>query len=186
MGGEPSTVALLRQWRTADDARDKVVQRLYPGLEQIAAARLRQERNSSLSTGDLINDAVIRLLQAESLTPSDRIHFMALASQMMRRILIDHARAKGRDKRKHKKIELRTNLDGAPQRVDLISLDSALMRLRVLDQTLMELVEMRYFGGMSTSDIAEAMGVSEMTIKRKWQVARAWLADAMANPIEDD
>ncbi|CAN5276187.1 sigma-70 family RNA polymerase sigma factor [soil metagenome] len=185
MDQEPTTMALLREWHGGSNARERLLTRLHPDLMQIAAARLRRERNSSLSTGDLINDAVMRLIQIESLSANDRAHFIALASMMMRRILVDHARAKNSDKRKHVKIELRTNADG-DQRVDLASLDSALVRLRVLDETLMELVEMRYFGGMTTADIAEVSGLSEATVKRKWQVARAWLADALANPIDHD
>src|SRR3546814_4343624 len=96
---------------------------------------------------------------------------------MMRHILVDHARARGSSMRRHQKVELNTNIDDGHHRIDLNILDAALLRLRALDEQLMELVEMRYFGGMTTADIAEVIGVSEPTVKRRWQVARAWLAE---------
>lgn len=181
------TRLLLRNWRDGvADGRDQLIGKLYPELEQIAAARLRREQNSSLSTGDLINDAVLRLVQMERISLADKSHFIALASRMMRHILIDHARLRSSSKRSHRKVELSTQIEDGPRRIDLGALDAALMRLRVLDEELMEIVEMRYFGGMTTADIAEVMGVSEPTVKRRWQVARAWLADALANPIDPD
>lgn len=185
MAAEPNTNALLAGWQGGEDtARDRLIARLHPELAQIAAARLRGERNSSLSTHDLINDAVIRLIQIEPDGLTGRAHVMALASRLMRHILVDHARAKGSAKRAHVKVELCTNVDGA-QRFDLISLESALIRLGAIDAQLAELVEMRYFGGMSVSDAAAVTGLSEPTVKRRWQAARAWLADALANPIDD-
>jgi RNA polymerase sigma factor (TIGR02999 family) len=182
---EPITNALLARWQSGEgDARDRLIERLHPELAQIAAARLRGERNSSLSTHDLINDAVLRLVQIERMKLADRAHFMALASRLMRHILVDHARAKGSAKRAHVKVALCTNVDGG-QRFDLISLESALIRLGAIDPQLAELVEMRYFGGMSVADVALVAGLSEPTVKRRWQAARAWLADALANPIDD-
>jgi RNA polymerase sigma factor (TIGR02999 family) len=186
MQGEPVTTVLLREWQGgATGARDRLIGRLHPELTQIAAARLRREPGASLSSGDLVNDAVIRLIQAEGVTIADRAHFMALASRLMRNILVDHARAKAAAKRRHVRVELCTQVDGG-QRLDLNQLDSALIRLRALDEGLMELVEMRYFGGMTTADVALVTGLSEATVKRRWQVARAWLADALSHPIEDD
>lgn len=179
------TRILLQNWQDGLlDGRDTLIARLYPELAQIAAARLRREQDSSLSTGDLINDAVLRLVQMECISLADKSHFIALASRMMRHILVDHARARGSSKRRHQKVELNTNIDDGHHRIDLNILDAALLRLRALDEQLMELVEMRYFGGMTTADIAEVIGVSEPTVKRRWQVARAWLADAISNPIE--
>lgn len=186
MRGEPETVILLRAWRDgAPDARDQLIDRLHPELSQIAAARLRREQNASLSSGDLINDAVIRLIQGDGAEIADRAHFMALASRLMRNILVDHARAKATSKRRHVKVELCTAIDGG-QRLDLNLLESALIRLKVIDAGLVDLVEMRFFGGMTTADVAEVTGLSEPTVKRRWQVARAWLADALAHPIDDD
>lgn len=186
MQAEPVTSALLLQWQDGGaDARDRLIGRLYPELAQIAAARLRRERETSLSTGDLINDAVVRLIQIENIALADRAHFIALASRMMRRILVDHARSKSSSRRHHVKVELRTNVDGGI-RLDLASLDSALIRLKALDEGLADLVDMRYFGGMTIADVAQVTGMSEPTVKRRWQVARAWLTDALAHPIDHD
>jgi RNA polymerase sigma factor (TIGR02999 family) len=179
------TVTLFRRWHEGEtSARDRLIARLHPDLSQIAAARMRRERNSSLSTGDLINEAVLRLMKSERHALADRAHFIALASRLMRNILIDHARAKKSVKRDHARVELCTNVEGGEQRFDLIALDSALMRLGTIDPLLMEMVEMRYFGGMTVADIAEVTGLSEPTVKRRWQSARAWLLDALSNPID--
>lgn len=186
MRSEPSTNILLARWRDGEhDARDRLIARLHPELGQIAAARLRGEHNSSLSTGDLVNDAMMQLLQVDQGNLADRAHFMALASRMMRHILVDHARSKLAAKRRHARVELCTAIDGE-QRFDLIQLESALIRLGAIDPRLTELVEMRYFGGMSIADVAVVTGLSEPTVKRRWQAARAWLADALAHPIDDD
>jgi RNA polymerase sigma factor (TIGR02999 family) len=185
MDGEPKTAQLLAEWRGgAVDARNILIARLHPELSVIAAARLRAERGTSLSTGDLINESVMRIAQADGLSISDRTHMLALASRVMRNILVDHARQKSAGKRKHQRVELTTQVDGG-QRFDLLALDSALVRLKVLDSQLAELVEMRYFGGMTVEDVAEATGLSEPTVKRRWQVARSWLLDALQNPIDE-
>lgn len=185
MDREPNTNILLSRWQGGEDeARDRLFARLHPELAQIAAARLRGEQNSSLSTGDLINDAVLRLIQHDRNNLADRVHFIALASRMMRHILVDHARMKASDKRRHAKVELCTAVDGE-QRLDLIALESALIRLGAIDAQLTELVEMRYFGGMTVTDISMVTGMSEPTVKRRWQAARAWLMDALAHPIDD-
>ena len=185
MRSEPSTNILLAEWRSGKDrARDQLIARLHPELGQIAAARLRRERYSSLSTGDLVNDAVVQLINVDRESVADRAHFMALASRVMRNILVDHVRAKSASKRRHARVELCTAIDGG-QRFDLIQLESALIRLGAIDPQLTELVEMRYFGGMTTADVAIVTGWSEPTVKRRWQVARAWLVDALAHPIDN-
>ncbi|ESQ76893.1 ECF-type sigma factor [Asticcacaulis sp. YBE204] len=184
MAEEFYTRVLMGQWRDGlPEARDRLIGRLYPELSQIAAARLRREVNSSLSTGDLINDVVLKLMKVERIEVSDRAHLIALASRMMRNILIDHVRSKQSDKRQHKKVELTTRIEG-DQRLDLNALNSALIRLKAIDEALMELVEMRYFGGMTVEDIAAVSGLSEATVKRRWLVARAWLTDALMHPVE--
>lgn len=184
MDGEPKTAELLAEWRGgAINARNALIARLHPELSVIAAARLRAERGSSLSTGDLINESIMRIAATDGLSLTDRTHMLALASRIMRNILVDHARSKHAGKRSHHKVELTTKVDG-DQRFDLIALDSALVRLKVLDAQLAELVEMRYFGGMTVEDVALATGLSEPTVKRRWQVARSWLLDALNNPID--
>lgn len=178
--------ALLARWRAGDGAaRDMLIAALHDELSQIASHRLRRERGGSLMTGDLVNDAVIQLIRVDQAQLTGHAHFVALASRVMRNVLIDHARSKATDKRRHHKVELNTAVDGG-QRFDLIALDSALIRLGAIDARLMELVEMRYFGGMTLCDCAEVMGISEATAKRRWQTARAWLTDALTHPIDHD
>ncbi len=131
---------LIQRWRNGDgNARDALIARMLPELRQIAAARLRGEYNSSLSTDDLINDAVLRFMRLGTVSLMDRAHFIALASRIMRNVLTDYARAKQTDKRRPQKIELNTQVDGG-QRVDIESLNFALIRLSVIDPALMELV----------------------------------------------
>lgn len=161
-------------------ARDKLFACLYAELRQISAGMLRAERHSSLATDDLVNEAAIRLLQLDRIDWSDKSHFLALAARAMRRILIDHARRKNSDKRRHKKVTLVTRMEGVPGQLDFDILEKSLIRLSAIDSAKADIVELRYFGGLSLPEIAEVTGTSESTVKRQWRVARAWLADAMA------
>lgn len=175
---------LLQKWRDGDTAaRDLLVEILHPELKMIASAQLRRERNVSFSSGDLLNDAILRLVRLGQIDIADRAHIIALAARLMRNILVDHARSKQTDKRAHIKVELNPDLDGE-QRIDLIALESALMRLGVIDMQLADIIEMRYFGAMSLGDIAQVTSLSEATLKRRWRTARIWLADALENPID--
>lgn len=182
MEDDARTQRLIGLWRGGSaDGRDRLIARLHPELVQIAAARMRGEANCSLSTEDLVNDAVVRILRIEQFDLKDRAHFLALAARLMRNILTDRARARNSDKRRHIEVELSTNVPDDP-RVDLLELDFALTRLAEIDRQLAEIVEMRYFGGMSTEDVARATALSPATVKRRWQTARAWLADAVSDP----
>lgn len=171
---------LLSAWRSGDTAaRDDLFTLLYSELRQVSAALLRTESNSSLSTGDLVNEATLRLIRLEQIDWVDKSHFLALSARAMRRILIDHARKKKSDKRFHHKVTLVTRVEGVEQRLDIEVLEKALIRLTVIDADMANIVELRYFGGMSVLEIAEVVGTSQSTIKRQWRVARAWLLDAM-------
>jgi len=171
---------LLEAWRSGDtNARDDLFNLLYGELRQVSAALLRSERNSSLSTGDLVNEATLRLIRLERIDWVDKSHFLALSARAMRRVLIDHARKKRSDKRHHHKVTLVTRLEGVEHRLDIEVLEKALIRLAVIDDEKASIVELRYFGGMSLQEIAEVVGTSESTVKRQWRVARAWLLDAM-------
>lgn len=163
-------------------SRDRLVAHVMPEIEQIAAARLRAEHSSSLSTHDLVNEALLKII-GEHPEFSDRAHLLALVSRVMRNVLVDQARARMSNKRRHQKVELRTQIDGAIPQIDLLSLDSALIRLRAIDEGYADIVEMRYFGGMTVGDIAVVTGWSEPTIKRRWRAARAWLSDAIMDPL---
>jgi len=186
MGRTPENTSdrLLRQWRAGDlGARDALFTLLYSELNQISSALLRAERNASLSAGDLVNDAVIRLIQLEHIDWQDKAHFLALAARAMRRVLVDHARRKNADRRQHQKVTLVTDLGaGAPQRLELDALDKALIRLAVIDRQRAEIVELRYFGGLTLEEVADVLGISPATVKRSWRAARAWLLDAMGPP----
>jgi RNA polymerase sigma factor (TIGR02999 family) len=182
--GEPAeTAALFASWRSGDDrARAKLFEMFYAELTRAAAAMLRRERNVSLSSGDLVHETVIRMIQLRQIDPEDRAHFMALASRFMRRALVDHVRAKHAEKREHQKVTLITNFDRG-RAVDLNGLDHALIRLGTMDGQRADIVEMRYFGGMTLSDIAAVLSLSEATVKRRWVATRAWLIDAMEDPF---
>jgi len=172
---------LLRAWRAGDEAaRDRLFTLLYSELRQVSAALLRSERNSSLSTGDLVNEAVMRLIRIDRIEWTDKTHFLALSARAMRRILIDNARRKASDKRQHQKVTLVTRIAGAgADRIDFDILEKALIRLAAIDKGKADIVELRYFAGMSHQEIAEVTGTSEATVKRGWRAARAWLLDAL-------
>ena len=174
---------LIVRWRGGDeDARDALIARLHPELEKIAVARLRGERGCSLSAGDLVNDAILRLIRINEVAFADRTHVLALSARMMRRILIERARHMAADKRRHERVQLNTSIDGV-QRFDVIALETALVRLGSIDAQLSEIVELRYFAGMTLPEVAEILEVSESTALRRWQAARAWLGDALSNPV---
>lgn len=139
---------------------------------------LRGERDVSLSVGDLVHETVLKLIALDQIDWQDRAHFLALTSVMMRRALVEHVRAKRRNKRNHHKVELMTNLPDVGN-ADLDDINEALERLASIDPERAEIVEMRYFGGMEIADIAVVLKVSESTIKRRWQAARLWLYEAL-------
>lgn len=180
------TQFLLSSWREGNDsARDRLIERLLPELQQIAAARLRRDESSSLSTHDLINEAIERIVKVEGVAIENRSHFLALSSRVMRNLLVDHARLKAADKRQHRKVELNTRIEGEGS-IDLHRLDSALIRLEAIQPELMEIVEMRFFGGMTIPEISDVTGWSDATVKRRWQVARAWLHDWLVRcPLDE-
>ena len=179
---------LLRAWRDGDDsARDTLFEILYSELRQISAALVRRERNASLSTGDLVNEAVLRIVHMDTVDWADKAHFLALAARAMRRVLVDHARAKKADKRFHHKVTLITQFAGPNRdRIELDTLEKALIRLKIIDAEKAEIVELRYFGGLSLDEIAVIKNTSSSTVKRNWRIARAWLLDNLTTGQYDD
>jgi RNA polymerase sigma factor (TIGR02999 family) len=179
---------LLKAWQSGDTgAGDRLFVLLYSELRQISAAVLRGEGNASLSTGDLVNEAVLRLIKLERIEWTGKAHFLALAARAMRQVLVDHARKKKAGKRGHQRVTLITNVvNQLPQRIELDALEKALVRLSVIDKKKAEIVEMRYFGGLPIEDISKVTGDSESTVKRHWRVARAWLIDAMQTSASDE
>src|SRR5260370_224544 len=153
---------------------------VYAELHRQAARCLRNERRcQTLQTTALIHDAYVRLVDQTSIQWQSRTQFFAFAAQVMRHILVDHARAKYREKRGGDAVKVPLEeavvLAVDEQDVDLIALDEALNRLATIDEQQVRLVELRYFSGLSLEDTAEALKISRATAARDWNVARAWL-----------
>lgn len=178
---QPKVKTLLDAWRLGDgEARDKLFNMLYHELGNISAAYLHREGGISLSTGDLVNEAVLRLISLERISWQDKAHFLAIAAQTMRRILIEHARKKHANKRMHQRVTLMSNMEGEKNDVfSLCHLHEALIRLQELDEVRAHIVEMRYFGGLSLDEIAQITGLSVSTVKRSWRASRAWLLNEL-------
>ena len=184
MGDTPPSFPItehLARWRLGDErARDELFAAVYPQLERIAARFLRRERGGhTLEPSSLVNELAVRLLAGEALSYADRAHFLAVAAQTLRRILIDHARGKGAVKRggSPQKVSL-SAIDGlvfTEPNEDAIELERALTRLEQVDPRAARVVELRFFGGMEEQEVAEVLGVSTVTVKRDWKSARAWL-----------
>lgn len=152
---------------------------VYDELKKIAAYKLSLERgNHTLQATALVHEAYLRLIDQHSVDWQNRAHFFAIASEMMRRILVNYA--EGHNAQKRGSGQTMISLEdvdhiAAESEVDLIFLDNALTELAVFDQTQAKIVELKFFGGLTNEEAAEVMGVSESTIKREWRMARAWL-----------
>jgi len=165
------------------DAVEKLVPLVYHELKRLARSYMRRERNDhTLQATALVHEAYLKLVEQRSVDWQSRAHFFGIAAQVMRRILIDHARGHLRDKRGGgvRPVPLEENLAFAPgQSLELIRLDQALDRLAKLDQRQSRIVELRYFGGLSVEETAEFLRISPKTVKRDWSVAKAWLHGEM-------
>jgi len=163
---------------------DQLVPIVYDELRHIAHRHLQDERpGHTLNTTALVHEAYLRLTEVERVQWQDRAHFVAVASRVMRRVLVDYARARGRDKRGGGAVPvpLIEALDvPAGQARDLTDLDEALERLEAVNERLCRVVECRCFGGMSVEETATALGISEATVKRDWTFSRAWLNRQLA------
>ncbi|HEY7911177.1 MAG TPA: sigma-70 family RNA polymerase sigma factor [Blastocatellia bacterium] len=175
---------LLIRWREGDKAAlDKLVPVVYKELRRMASYYMRRRRPAdTLQTSALINEAYLRLLDHKQMRWQNRAHFFAVAAQAMRRILVDHARARNAAKREGGvlKVSLDQAADVCQQRAgELIRLDDALKELARFDARKNRIVELRYFGGLSVEETAEVLEVSAVTVKREWRAARLWLLRAM-------
>jgi RNA polymerase sigma factor (TIGR02999 family) len=179
----PPITELLRHVAAGDRASiDAVFSALYPDLKRIARARLRQQgHGGGMNTTTLVHESFIRLEQARSLRLEDRRHFFAYAAKVMRNIIIDSAREHLAERRgggaEHltlgdAEVEQIAASDGGSE---LVGVHDALRALEAVDPDLAELVEMRYFGGYDELEIAELLGTTERTVRRRWDKARAWL-----------
>jgi RNA polymerase sigma-70 factor, ECF subfamily len=171
MGSEESAAAL-----------EKLLGLAYAELRKIASLHLRRERpDHTLQPTALVHEAYLRLLGGAVLSADDRVHFLRAASSAMRRVLVDHARARNALKRGG---ALQVTLDDAMRGhdvpvIDMLVLDDALERLGAAEPRWAQVVELKFFGGLDVPEIAATLGLSPATVKRDWQFARAWLARAL-------
>jgi RNA polymerase sigma factor (TIGR02999 family) len=171
---------LLADWRAGDErALEQLMPLVYGELRRLAGRYLNREREGhTLETHDLIHEAFLRLVDQRQVDWQSRSHFFGIAAQMMRRILVDHARRRGSHRRGGDVRQL--VLDEVPDLAvsrdeDLVALDDALTELAKADESLARIVELRFFGGLDHEEIAVLLGVSNPTVRRRWRLAKAWL-----------
>lgn len=179
-GGSRDISELIAAWGKGDEeALSRLMSLLYPELRRIARHQLRRNQaGQTLESAGLANEAYLKLIRAGGIQCENRVHFLALCSQIMRRILVDHARGRGYAKRGGDVV--RVPLDdvvlGAPARgIGVLALDEALDSLSKIDARKGRVVELRYFGGLNVEETAEFLGISPETVKRDWRMAKAWL-----------
>ncbi|HJS50958.1 MAG TPA: sigma-70 family RNA polymerase sigma factor [Pyrinomonadaceae bacterium] len=188
---QPDKVSeMLKAWSAGDrEIAEEFMPLVYDELRRQARRFLRKERpNHTLASTALVHEAYIRLVDQHDVTWQNRAHFFGVASEMMRRILVNHAIHVKRQKRGGE-IQWVTLDAGIPamdpaENVDLVCLDEALTRLETLDQRQARVVELRYFGGLDIEETAEVLEISPATVKREWNMARAWLRAELAPPNE--
>ncbi len=176
---------LLLAWGQGDgSALDRLMPLVYDELRRLARIYMGRERDANvLQTTALVNEAYLRLVDSSRVRWQNRAHFFAVSSQLMRRVLVDLARARGRQKRGGGSIQVTLDeelVGAAGQSADLVALDDALTALAGADERAARVVEMRFFAGLGNEEIAEALGVSPKTVKRDWAWARAWLLREMS------
>ena len=176
---------LLIKWSKGDkDALDELTPLVYAELRRLARGYMGRERQDhTLQTSALINEAYLRLIDQQSVEWKDRAHFFAVSAQIMRHILVDHARKHQTDKRGAgaQKLALDDAAAANHQKAaELLALDEALNDLAAIDPRQSHIVELRFFGGLTVEETAEVLKVSPITVKREWRTAKAWLRDAVA------
>jgi RNA polymerase sigma factor (TIGR02999 family) len=170
---------LLAAWTNRDSAaRDALLPVVYDELHRLAHHYMHGERRGhTLQTTALVNEAYIRLVDLDRMQWRDRAHFFAMAATLMRRILVDHARERSRDKRGGgvSVTSLDEQVAVSKASVDVVALDEALDRLAAMDRQQSQIVELRFFSGLTIEETAEALDLSPATVKREWTSAKAWL-----------
>ena len=177
--------ALLERWSAGDRAAlDELMPIVWGELRRIARRRLARERaGHTLQTTALVNEAYLRLVDQDRVRWQNRAHFFGVAARMMRRILVDHARARAASKRGSGVVAVPLEQARPPapvSGVDVLGLDAALLRLSALDPRQGQVVELRFFGGLTVEEVAEVLGIAPITVKRDWRMARAWLFAELA------
>jgi len=180
MPSSAQVTELLLDWNQGNaEALNALMPVVYEELRRLARGYLRRERVShTLSSRALVHEAYLRLVDQRRVRWQNRSHFFGISAQLMRRILVDHARKRRAAKRgaNKEKLTLHPSLVGAKQQeMDLIALDKALNQLAELDPQQSRIVELRFFGGLSVEDAAEVLSISPATVKRDWAMAKAWL-----------
>jgi RNA polymerase sigma factor (TIGR02999 family) len=186
-GSDQDITKLLAEWQRGDDAAlAQLIPIVYEELRHVARAHLKNEvSDHTLETTALVHEAYVRLVGLDRMTLQNRTHFFAMAARLMREILVDHARRKNALKRGGGVTVV--GLDGAraaaePASVDVLALDEALTDLASLDERLCQVVELRFFAGLSIAETVEALGVSSATVERDWTFAKAWLLERLSSP----
>jgi RNA polymerase sigma factor (TIGR02999 family) len=174
---------LLIDWSNGDrDALDELIPLVHEELRRVAGRYMRRESpGHTLQTSALVNEAFLRLVDQRGVRWQNRAHFFGVAAQLMRRILIDHARSRTRTKRGGGAIRVSLSEVGvaAEQAAELVALDEALKNLEAMDPRKGRIVEMKYFGGLTSDEAAEVLGVTPRTVEREWRKAKAWLHRAI-------
>jgi len=181
--GPEEVSRLLAAWGAGDKAAlDQMIPLVHAELRRLAHRYMRGERAGQiLQTSALVNEAYLRLVDYRNMRWQDRAHFFAVAAQLMRRILVEHARTRLAAKRGGKAVQISIDNVGVaqPRPVDLMTLDRALSELEQADERAGRIVELRYFGGLSIEETAEALAISTATVQREWRIAKAWLFRAV-------
>jgi RNA polymerase sigma factor (TIGR02999 family) len=179
MADSADITGLLLAWSSGDEAaRSRLVELVYDELRRVAQRQLRRERpDHSLTATALVHEAYVKLVDQSRVHWHNRAHFFSIAAHIMRRILVDHARARTAAKRDDAATIALEDVDvvTAPIDIDILALDSALEKLARLDSRQSQLVELRFFAGMTVEEIAGVLDVAPITVKRDWALARAWL-----------
>ena len=182
---------LLRAWSDGDQAAlEKLIPLVYAELHRLAKRYMGHEHaGHSLQTSALVNEAYLRLVDAHGIRWQNRTHFFAVSAQIMRRILVDFARARQKLKRGGGLLQVTFDkgLVVSPESgADLLALDEALKKLAILDMRQSKVVELRYFGGLNEEEVAAALNVSPRTVRHDWSLARAWLYRELSLRDADD
>ena len=176
---------MLAAWNDGNkDALDRLMSRFYPEFRRIARQCLGRRTGESLESAALANELYLKLTSAGRIQCENRTHFLALCAQMVRRILVDHARRRRSAKRGGDALQVPLDevlLQVEACGIEVVALDSALQSLAQIDSRKSRVVELRYFGGLSLEESAEVLGVSSETAKRDWKMARAWLYTQLAD-----
>jgi RNA polymerase sigma-70 factor (ECF subfamily) len=178
--GPQDISGLLVAWSNGDEeALSALVTFVYPELRRIARQRLgRCGADHSLESAAVVNEAYLRLIRTRGVRCESRVHFFALCAQVIRRILVDHARSRGYAKRGGDAVRIPLDEEAVatgPRPIDVLALDEALASLFKIDPRKGRVVELRYFGGLTIEEAAEALGISPETAKRDWKMAKTWL-----------